>query len=206
MPFKLPRLYPILDLQYTPLPLEFVVEQLAVAGVRLVQLREKKASSKEFLNRTLDLLEASRSHQLSVIVNDRADIAWLSGAHGVHLGQQDLPVVSARALLGPEKVIGISTHNLQQALEAEQSLADYIAIGPVHTTASKQNPDPLVSREELQAIRQHVTKPLVAIGGITTQNAKRIFDLGVDSVAVIRDLFSGRDIARKAEEFLRLAS
>jgi thiamine-phosphate pyrophosphorylase len=138
-----------------------------------------------------------------VIVNDRADITLLAGSHGVHLGQEDLPAVDARKLLGPGRIIGVSTHNLSQALEAQQSPADYVAIGPIYATTSKENPDPLVEWEELKAIRRQVTKPLVAIGGITTENAKRLFDLGINSVAVIRDLLCAEEIASKVEEFLR---
>lgn len=204
MKFKLPPLYPIIDSEFNPRTLLFVVNELGRAGIALVQLREKRASSRELLRVTLQALEISQPHQLAVIVNDRADIAWLSGAHGVHLGQEDLPVADARKLLGPDKIIGASTHNLSQALEAQQSLADYIAIGPIYATTSKENPDPLVAWEELKAIRRQVTKPLVAIGGITTENAKRLFDLGIDSVAVIRDLLCAENIASKVEEFLRL--
>jgi thiamine-phosphate pyrophosphorylase len=158
----------------------------------------------DYVHPTLQALEISQTHQLAVIVNDRADIAWLSGAHGVHLGQEDLPVADARKLLGPDKIIGASTHNLGQALEAQQSSADYVAIGPIYKTTSKENPDPLVEWEELKAIRRQVTKPLVAIGGITAENAGRLFDLGVDSVAVIRDLLNAKNIVSKVEEFLRL--
>ena len=206
MRFKLPPLYPIIDSEFNPRTLPFVVNELGRAEITLVQLREKRASSRELLRITLQALEISQPHQLAVIVNDRADIAWLSSAGGVHLGQEDLPVADARKLLGPDKIIGASTHSLSQALEAQQSLADYIAIGPIYATTSKENPDPLVTWEELKAIRRQVTKPLVAIGGITAENAKRLFDLGIDSVAVIRDLLCAENIARKVEEFLRLAS
>ena len=206
MQFKLPPLYPIIDLQFTPHSLEFVIGELALAGVTLLQLRVKREASGKFLKTAREILEICGPYQLTVIVNDRADIAWLSEAQGVHLGQQDLPVADARRLLGPDKIIGISTHNLLQATEAQQSPADYIAIGPVYATISKERPDPLVRWEELKAVRQQVTKPLVAIGGITTENAKRLFDLGIDSVAIIRDLFSTGRIASKAEQFLKLAS
>ena len=206
MQFKLPPLYPIIDLQFIPRSLTFVVRELALAGVTFVQLRAKRESSKEFLNKAREVLEICEPYHLAVIVNDRADIAWLSGAQGVHLGQEDLPVADARKLLGPDKTLGVSTHNLLQATEAQDSTADYVAIGPVYATMSKANPDPLVEWEELKAVRRQVSKPLVAIGGITTENAKRIFDLGIDSVAVIRDLFCDERIASKAEQFLKLAS
>src|SRR5262245_19036739 len=203
--FGLPPLYPIIDSELNPHTLDFVLSELAYAGIALVQLREKRTSSRELLRITRQALEISHGHPLAIIVNDRTDIAQLAGAQGVHLGQEDLPAADARQLLGPNKIIGISTHNLDQALEAQHGAADYVAIGPIYRTTSKENPDPLVEWEELKAIRKHVTKPLVAIGGITTENAGRLFDLGVDSVAVIRDLLNARDICSKVNEFLALA-
>jgi thiamine-phosphate diphosphorylase len=143
---------------------------------------------------------------LTAIVNDRADIAWLSGADGVHVGQEDLPVEQAREIVGSGKIVGCSTHNLGQALEASQSSADYLAIGPVFATASKVNPDPIVPWEELREIRRRVRKPIVAIGGITSQNAAQLFDIGVDSVAVIRDLVGAQDIRSRINQFLRVAT
>jgi thiamine-phosphate pyrophosphorylase len=149
------------------------------------------------------LVELAWRHGLTAIVNDRADIAWLSGADGVHVGQEDLPVEHARKIVGPKKIVGYSTHNLAQALEAEQSSADYIAIGPVFATTSKANPDPIVPWEELREIRSRVKKPMVAIGGITSKNAKRLFDVGLDSVAVIRDLVGAPDLRSQISQFLR---
>ena len=105
----------------------------------------------------------------------------------------------------PEKIVGYSTHNLAQALEAEQSSADYLAIGPVFATTSKANPDPIVSWQELREIRSRVKKPMVAIGGITSENAARLFEIGLDSVAVIRDLVSAPDIREKISQFLKVA-
>jgi len=206
MNFKIPPIYPIIDPQISPRPIKVVVEELSRAGVQLIQLREKNVSSREFFRDTQELLEFSRPYRMTVIVNDRADIAWLSGAHGVHLGQEDLPVAEARKILGPHTIIGCSTHSLDQALEAQQGSADYIAIGPIYATASKENPDPIVEWNELAAIRRRVVKPLVAVGGITAENAKRLFDLGIDSVAVIREILCALDIGGKIQEFLRLAS
>jgi thiamine-phosphate pyrophosphorylase len=203
--FSLPPLYPIIDSEFNPHTLHFVLSELAHAGITLVQLREKRASSRELLRITVQALEISQSHPLAIIVNDRTDIAQLAGAQGVHLGQEDLPVADARELLGPDKIIGVSTHNLEQALEAQQGAADYVAVGPIYRTTSKENPDPLVKWEELKAVRKHVTKPLVAIGGITTENAGKLFDLGLDSVAVIRDLLNARDLHSKVHEFLHSA-
>lgn len=168
-------------------------------------MREKKATSKRFFEQARELVELSKLQGVTTIINDRVDIACLSGAQGVHLGQGDLPVTAAREILGREQIIGLSTHNLQQALEAEHGEADYLAIGPIYATASKENPDPIVKWEELLEIRQRVTKPLVAIGGITTENAKSLFDIGIDSVAVIRDVLKASDIQARVRQYFELA-
>jgi thiamine-phosphate pyrophosphorylase len=200
---QLPRLYPIIDLEISAHPLEYLVAEFAAAGLSWVQLRNKKANSRQLLADAQRLVALTRHHGLTSIVNDRADIAWMSGADGVHVGQEDLPVGHARTIVGPDKIVGYSTHNLAQALEAGQSSADYLAIGPVFPTTSKENPDPIVRLEELREIRRHIKKPLVAIGGITSRNAAQLFDIGVDSVAVIRDLLCGTNVRVKINEFLK---
>jgi thiamine-phosphate pyrophosphorylase len=203
---QLPRLYPILDIEVSLHSLEFLIGEFAAAGLTWVQLRDKKANSRQLFANTQRFVELARHHGLTAIVNDRADIAWLSGADGVHVGQEDLPVEHAREIVGSGKIVGYSTHNLEQALEAEQSSADYIAIGPLFATTSKTNPDPIVPWEEIQEIRRRVRKPIVAIGGITSQNAARVFDIGLDSVAVIRDLVTASDIRTKINQFLKAAA
>ena len=205
MEVKLPSLYPIADFTTCPLPIEEVLKVLASSGINMIQLREKNSSPKRFFEDALRLVDCAAAFQVRVIVNDRADFAWLAEAHGVHLGQEDLPVEQARKILGADKIIGMSSHNLPQALAAERSTADYVAIGPVFPTLTKENPDPFVSRKELEEIRRGVTKPLVAIGGITTENASELFELGIDSVAVIRDLFASGDFAGKVKAFVQAA-
>ena len=202
---KLPRLYPIIDLDISTHSLELLVTEFAAAGLSWVQLRDKKANSRQLLANAQRLVALASQHGLRAIVNDRADIAWLSGADGVHVGQDDLPVGLARTIMGPGKIVGHSTHSLAQALEAEQTEADYVAIGPVFATTSKVNPDPIVQREELREIRRRIKKPLVAIGGITSENATRLFELGVDSVAVIRDLLCAENVPLKIRQFLKAA-
>jgi thiamine-phosphate pyrophosphorylase len=205
LPMQVPRLYPIIDLEISTHPLEFLIGEFADAGLPWVQLRDKKANSRQLFANAQRLVELTRSNGLTAIMNDRADIAWLSGADGVHVGQEDLPVEHARKIVGPAKIVGYSTHNLEQALEAKQSSADYLAIGPVFPTTSKENPDPIVRLEELREIRRHIKKPLVAIGGITSRNAAQLFDIGVDSVAVIRDLLCVNNVRAKINEFLKAA-
>ncbi len=185
--------------------MEVVLDGLADAGVKWVQLRGKSVSSKTLFDQCCRLVALARPRSLKIIVNDRADLAWLSGADGVHLGQDDLPCAEARKILGAEAIIGLSTHGLDQARQAESSVADYVAIGPVFPTQSKDDPEPVVNWSELRAIRESVTKPLIAIGGITLENVRPLFALGVDSVAVIRNLLLALDIREQAGRFLELA-
>lgn len=127
------------------------------------------------------------------IVNDRVDVAKAVGADGVHLGQEDLPLADARTILGPGKLIGISTHNLAQATEAETGGADYIGFGPVFPTATKENPDPVVGVEGLREVRARIRLPIVAIGGITAKNAGDVRAAGADCVAVVSAVLAASD-------------
>ena len=199
-------LYIILDTQFTSTSFELLLELFAKAGVRWVQLREKKAPSKTFFEAAKSFVEHCHHWGLVSIINDRVDIALLVDADGVHLGQDDLPVEEARKLLGSGKIVGFSTHNLKQALEAQRSAADYVAIGPVYPTTSKQNLDPIVPWEDLKAVRREVKKPLVAIGGITAENARPLFELGIDSVAVIQDVLLAVNPGPRIKQYLDLAS
>lgn len=205
MRFLIPRLYAIIDPAQTghrsPAA---VVEALLKAGVRLIQYRDKRASSRELLQTSGQLACQVRQAQGIFIVNDRADVARAVDADGVHLGQDDLPVELARRVLNRGKRVGYSTHVLAQVIEAENSSADYIAFGPVFPTSSKENPDPVVGLEGLRKARQASRKPLVAIGGITAENARAALDAGADSVAVIGGLLSAQDVAARAREFLRV--
>ena len=202
---KLFPLYPIIDLAVLQRPLEPVLDGLAGAGVRWVQLRGKDLSSGDLFRECRRLVSLARPLGLKVIVNDRADLALVSGADGVHLGQEDLPAAEARRILGEQAIIGLSTHGLDQARQARESPVDYIAIGPVFPTRTKENPDPVVDRPELRAIREQVAKPLVAIGGITLENVRPLFESGVDSVAVIRDLLLADDVRERAAGYRDLA-
>jgi thiamine-phosphate pyrophosphorylase len=199
----LPRLYAIIDpAQSSDRDCAEVAAALLEAGVRLIQLRDKQASSGELYAAARRLGEAMRRARATFIINDRADVARAMDADGVHLGQDDLPAEAARALLGNDKVIGYSTHVLDQVREADSSTADYVAFGPIFSTASKQNPDAVVGLEGLREARKATRKPLVAIGGITLKNARAVIEAGADSVAVIRGLVGAPDIAKRAEEFL----
>jgi thiamine-phosphate pyrophosphorylase len=202
-----PALYAILDA--TPdlssgSALSFA-EKLVSAGVELIQLRAKNLSPRQFHDLSRALISGLASQSVRVIVNDRPDIAAIAGAHGVHVGQEDLPVADARKICPPPQWVGVSTHNLEQLRAADLTSADYIAVGPVFLTATKQNPDSVVGIEFLRAARKITRKPLVAIGGITVESAGDVFRAGADSVAVISDLALAPDPAQRAREYLTIA-
>jgi thiamine-phosphate pyrophosphorylase len=203
MGFSIPRLYAIVDPARAGgrLP-AMVARELLSAGVRLIQFRDKHASSRQLYETCAELKELFRDSGCRLIVNDRADVARATDADGVHLGQDDLPVEMARRVLAPDRLIGCSTHSVGQVVEADRTTADYIAFGPIFPTASKANPDPVVGLEGLQEARRATGKPLVAIGGITMRNAHEVLVAGADSVAVLGDLMNAPDIRERAREFL----
>ena len=204
MPLVIPRLYAIIDpAQACGRANSEVAAALLAAGVRLIQIRDKQASSLELYTSAQQLAERVHESQARLIVNDRADIALAIGADGVHVGQDDLPVENARDILGPDIWVGYSTHSLAQVKEADRSSADYIAFGPIFPTASKENPDAVVGLEGLRAARRATQKPLVAIGGITLENVQAVIAAGADSVAIIRGLVGAPDIGARAEDFLK---
>jgi thiamine-phosphate pyrophosphorylase len=204
MPFKLPKLYPITDTHVSGLSHARQVEQLAAGGASIVQLREKRASPREFYRDALEAVSIARSLGVQIIINDRVDIAIAVKADGVHLGQDDLPAGHARRLLGEGRIIGFSTHSPDQAMEADSASIDYVAIGPVFQTFTKENPDPVVGLEVVRDVKRHLSKPLVAIGGVTLQTALSVIEAGADSVAVITDLLAGGDIVRQTRRFVDL--
>lgn len=186
----LPRLYPILDTELVErrsCPLEAAAEAMLEGGAAILQLRHKGDFSRRVFEQAERIAELCRRQGALFIVDDRADIAKLLGA-GVHLGQDDLPPRLARMILGPQAVIGFSTHNAEQLEAAAAEPADYLALGPIFETTSKQKPDPVVGLERLRAWRPLTRRPLVAIGGITRANALAVLEAGADSVAVISDL------------------
>lgn len=204
MRLAIPRLYAIIDpAQTRGRPAEDVCEELLRAGVRLIQVRDKRSSSRLIYESSLRLAARVREAGGIFIVNDRADVARAVEAHGVHLGQDDLPVELARRVMGADRWVGTSTHGLAQVSEADSSSADYVAFGPVFQTSSKLKPDPVVGLEGVGAARRATGKPLVAIGGITAENARSVMEAGADAVAVIHDLLSAADIGARGREFLK---
>ena len=168
--------------------------RLAIGGASLVQVREKALSVKEFYNEAELALETARELGVRLLINDRVDIALTLGADGVHLGQDDLPPGQARKLLGDQAIIGYSTHNIAQALDARALPLNYIAVGPIFATTTKTDTSPVIGLEGLRAIRDAVGDiPLVAVGGITLENAGSVLGAGADSVAIIGGLLSEPD-------------
>jgi thiamine-phosphate pyrophosphorylase len=206
MRLVLPPLYVILDATLLKNSPQNCAQELAAAGVRLLQYRDKSAPAKELLETSRELVSSLESSLTALIVNDRPDVAALAGAKGVHVGQDDLGVEPARAVVGKEMWVGVSTHNLEQFRRAATTSADYIAIGPVFATTSKANPDPVVGVELLREVRALTDKPIVAIGGITLDRAKSVIDAGADSVAVISDILLARSPGERARQFLDVLS
>ena len=203
-----PQLYVIADagvLAARSVGLDEFAWGVRAAGVDLVQYRDKDGSPEDVLAAAEMLREAFTGTNCRLIMNDRADLCVLAAFDGVHVGQEDLPPDDVRRVVGPRRLIGLSTHNDAQLRAADMSCADYLAIGPVFATGTKVDPDPVVGLEGVRRARALTRKPLVAIGGITRENARSVIEAGADSVAVISGLF-GRDesVEKVARDFLEL--
>lgn len=199
------RLYAILD----PAPIggrawEAVLQALLEGGARVIQLRAKELSAKELLEVAKKARTLTRAATCQLIVNDRADVALAANADGVHLGQEDLPLGAARKLMGKEKLIGISTHDLEQAKEAERGGADYIGFGPIFGSATKETGYAPRGVERLRQICRAVKIPVVAIGGIGEANVAEVWEAGAASAAMISDLMRADDVAEKVRRILAL--
>jgi thiamine-phosphate pyrophosphorylase len=173
--------------------------------VELMQLRNKRGSAHEIHRQSTELLAALSPRNVRLIINDRPDIAAIIGAGGVHVGQDDLPAEEARKICPSGQWVGISTHNLEQLRVADRTSADYIAVGPIFSTSTKENPDPVVGVELVRAARKLTRKPLVAIGGITVKTAEEVLKAGADSLAVVTDLIAAPDAAQRARQYLQIA-
>ena len=204
MRLVLPRLYVILDSGLLTIPAQDCAQELAGAGVGLLQYRNKVAPARELLISSRNLASLLTPLGVSFLVNDRPDVAVLAGASGVHVGQDDLEAEQARELVGKEKWVGVSTHNLEQFQKAAATSADYIAVGPVFSTSSKANPDPVIGTEFVRRVRGLTEKPIVAIGGITLESAASVIEAGADCVAVISDILLAPDRGRRARQYLEL--
>lgn len=206
MRLVLPRLYVILDATLLNNSPQDCARELAAAGVRLLQYRDKSASARDLLGTSRELVSSLGGYGASLIVNDRPDVAALAGAKGVHVGQEDVDPEQARAVVGDEAWVGVSTHNLEQFRRAAATSADYIAVGPIFATTSKANPDPVVGLELLRQVRPLSDKPIVAIGGVTLNRAASVIAAGADSVAVIRDVLCAAKPGDQVRRYLETLS
>lgn len=211
IPFQLPRFYPILDTlalaerQYWPFT---AAEGLLDAGVRILQYRHKGDWTQARFDEAKRIATLCHETGVLFVLNDRADFARLVGA-ALHVGQDDLPPVAARRIISDE-VMGFSTHNREQLVRAEQEPVEYLALGPIFSTQSKQQPDPVIGVEGIKTLRPLTQKPLVAIGGIDLLNARGVLEAGADSVAVLSALIpengEKKTFRARAEEWIRLLS
>jgi thiamine-phosphate pyrophosphorylase len=206
---RLPRFYPILDagvLLRADISLEDFARELREAGIRFLQYRDKEASDVLLLERAALLRRIFPASDSCLVLNDRVPLVASAGYDGVHVGQEDLSPAEARAVVGADVLIGVSTHGEQQLLRAVDGAADYVAIGPVFATLSKQVPDPVVGMDGVRVARAISGKPVVAIGGIGRSNCAAVIAAGADSVAVISDLIphGGGSTGKIVEEFFLL--
>ncbi len=209
---KLPVFYPVLDTGLIAnRGLSTIAAAAAVleAGARILQFRHKEFFSRDVYEDAERVADLCRNASAMFVMNDRVDFAMLLGA-AVHLGQQDLAPADARRIMPPGAIIGFSTHNQRQLADGDSQPVDYLAIGPIFSTSSKQDPDPVVGVDALRSLRDVTRKPLVAIGGITRENARAVLDAGADSLAVIGDLYpdplTAPALRKRTEEWLAICS
>lgn len=180
------------------------IEEALKAGITLLQYREKSLPLDAFVKQAKEINQLARQYHIPFIINDNVEAAITVEADGVHLGQEDDDILSARARLGPDKIIGCSAHTVEEAITAQKMGADYIGVGAVFGSSTKQNARPL-SKAILTAICRAVTIPVVAIGGINQDNIMSLAGTGVDGVAVISAIFAQQDITKATQELLQLA-
>lgn len=204
---ELPRVYPVTDRRLSGLSHAEQVRRLAAAGATLIQLREKHLPAGEFYQEAVKAVDAAREAGVILLINDRVDIAKMTGADGVHLGQDDLPPAAARRLLGDDAIIGLSTHSLVEAIAAASEPVDYIAFGPIFPTDTKPDTEPVVGLGQLAEIRNALPNvPLVAIGGINAANIATVIEAGADTAAVISSAVAGGENIAKNLALLNTAA
>ena len=182
-----------------------VIEAAIIGGATIVQYREKHASTRQMIEEALELRDLTRRAGVPLTVNDRVDVALAVDADGVHVGQDDMPVALARRLIG-NKLLGVSVHSLSEALQAVRDGADYLGVGPIFATTTKPDAGPPIGLDGLRAIRQHVSIPIVAIGGINQANAADVVRAGVDGIAVVSAVVAADDVTAAARQLRALVS
>ena len=177
------------------------VETACRSGVTIIQLREKNLTTNQYYQLAKQVKEITDAYQVPLIIDDRLDICLAVDAAGLHIGDDELPVSVARQVLGPKKILGVTAKTVKRALEAETSGADYLGTGAIFPTITKENA-PITLISTLKTICQRVAIPVVAIGGLTSENIDQLIDTGIAGVAVVRDLMQAEDIEAKAHAFL----
>ncbi|MEE8241021.1 MAG: thiamine phosphate synthase [Nitrospirales bacterium] len=203
LPTSLHGLYIILDPAAFPgRDLVVVLSAAAEAGARLFQYRDKTASMKDAYQQAVRLRQASADAGALFIVNDRCDLALSVDADGVHLGQQDMPLTHARRLMGPEKLIGVSTHRVEDVDQATTGGADYLGFGPIFDTGTKPDHEPVVGIEGLRQARARTRLPIIAIGGLTVANSRGVVEAGADGIAVVSTVAKASDVRATVRDLL----
>lgn len=206
MKLRLPPVYPITDKRLSGKSSHLaIVRELIRGGASLIQIRDKETSVRELLSDIRGCVEYAAVFGVQIIVNDRCDLALLSGAAGVHLGQDDLPPVAACAVLGHGAIVGFSTHSLAQARKSNRLPIAYIGFGPVFATSTKSNHFPSVGVATLERACLLSARPVVAIGGIGLAQIRDVLDAGAASAAVISSLMQAKNLARRMEQLLKAA-
>ena len=177
------------------------VETACRSGVTIVQLREKNLTTNQYYQLAKQVKEITDAYQVPLIIDDRLDVCLAVDAAGLHIGDDELPVPIARKVLGPEKILGVTAKTVKRALEAEEGGADYLGTGAIFPTTTKENA-PITLISTLKTICQRVTIPVVAIGGLTSENIDQLIGTGIAGVAVVRDLMQAEDIEAKTQAFL----
>ncbi|MCR3760552.1 thiamine phosphate synthase [Clostridium felsineum] len=181
------------------------VEEAIEGGVTLVQLREKEMDTLDFYKSALKVKSITDTFDVPLIINDRIDIALAVNADGVHIGQSDMPLIKARELLGKDKIIGVSAHSIEEAVEAEKNGATYLGVGAIFNTSTKSDAK-AVSLEKLQQIKKSVKIPMVGIGGIDEENAREVILAGVDGISVVSAILGAKDIKKKSELMFKIVN
>ena len=177
------------------------VETACRSGVTIVQLREKNLTTNQYYQLAKQVKEITDAYQVPLIIDDRLDVCLAVDAAGLHIGDDELPVSVARKVLGPEKILGVTAKTVKRALEAEEGGANYLGTGAIFPTTTKENA-PITLISTLKTICQRVTIPVVAIGGLTSENIDQLIGTGIAGVAVVRDLMQAEDIEAKTQAFL----
>jgi thiamine-phosphate pyrophosphorylase len=206
MNLAFPRLYAIIDRSLFSGAALAIAEKLAEGGAGIIQYRDKTISPRYLLELSRELASFLAARGVPFVVNDRPDVAALACASGVHVGQTDVDVEDARRVVGEGRWVGISTHSIEQVREAVATSADYVAVGPIFLTKTKEGAEPVVGLELVRAARQLTKKPVVAIGGITVETASAVYRAGADCVAVARDLVCAEGPRARARDYVRVAA